>query len=214
MSLAKSFFPLALVSLLLSSPTLATTPLIQEHTMTTSHSTFTIPTTHTQTLQKTVQVDGETAVLTRYSRVDGRNSELGGEHFSTVIAADGTLKGFSNMSLELVNQPLPSREKSEQIARAFLQEHAPDLLERMEISWIDPHDEPLTVEQDGTTQNLTLTGMKVKARNLADGRWFWVIVGADEQPMVFERDIVWISFPGKRQTEKWLHDAWLAQQKS
>ncbi|TGV10766.1 hypothetical protein E4695_02325 [Alcaligenaceae bacterium 429] len=118
------------------------------------------------------------------------------------------------MSLELVNQPLPSREKSEQIARAFLQEHAPDLLERMEISWIDPHDEPLTVEQNGTTQNLTLTGMKVKARNLADGRWFWVIVGADEKPMVFERDIVWISFPGKRQTEKWLHDAWLAQQKS
>lgn len=160
MSLAKSFFPLALVFLLLSSPTLATT--IQEHTMTTSHSTLTIPTTHTQTLQKTVQVDGETAVLTRYSRADSRNSELGGEHFSTVIAADGTLKGFSNMSLDLVGQPLPSREKSEQIARAFLQEHAPDLLERMEISWIDPHDEPLTVEQNGITQNLTLTGMKVK----------------------------------------------------
>jgi hypothetical protein len=27
--------------------------------------------------------------------------------------------------------------------------------------------------------------------------------------MVFERDIVWITFPGHRQTEKWLHDGWL-----
>lgn len=39
-----------------------------------------------------------------------------------------------------------------------------------------------------------------------------MIVGADERPVVFERDIVWISFPGKRQIEKWLHDSWLAKQ--
>ncbi len=54
--------------------------------------------------------------------------------------------------------------------------------------------------------------MKVKAQNLADGRWFWVIVGSDERPMVFERDIVWINFPGHRKTEKWLHDSWLKKQ--
>ncbi|WP_217999547.1 hypothetical protein [Thauera butanivorans] len=54
--------------------------------------------------------------------------------------------------------------------------------------------------------------MKVKARNLADGRWFWVILGSDEKPMVFERDIVWITFPGHRKTEKWLHDGWLREQ--
>jgi hypothetical protein len=28
--------------------------------------------------------------------------------------------------------------------------------------------------------------------------------------MVFERDIVWSNMPGHRQTEKWLHDNWLA----
>ena len=114
--------------------------------------------------------------------------------------------------MDLADKPLPSRERSEQIARAFLQETAPDLLPRMKISWIDPHDEPIRVQRDGRSETVTLTGMKVKARNLADGRWFWVIVGSEEKPMVFERDIVWITFPGHRKTEKWLHDSWLKDQ--
>lgn len=171
-----------------------------------------VPATHRQVNQRNVEVDGEAASLTRYERQDGRNAGLEGEHFSTVVAADGTLKGFANISLDLVGKPLPSRERSEQIARAFLQETAPDLLPRMKISWIDPHDEPIHVQRNGQAETVTLTGMKVKARNLADSRWFWVIVGADEKPMVFERDIVWITFPGHRKTEKWLHDGWLKEQ--
>lgn len=171
-----------------------------------------VPATHRQVNQRSIEVDGEAATLTRYERQDGRNAGLEGEHFSTVVAADGTLKGFANISLDLVGKPLPSRERSEQIARAFLQETAPDLLPRMKISWIDPHDEPIRVQRNGQTETFTLTGMKVKARNLADGRWFWVIVGADEKPMVFERDIVWVTFPGHRKTEKWLHDSWLKAQ--
>lgn len=82
----------------------------------------------------------------------------------------------------------------------------------MEISWIDVHDEPIRIVQGGHATTVTLSGMKVKARNLADGRWFWVIVGSDGRPMIFERDIVWISFPGHRQTEKRLHDTWLLEQ--
>ncbi|MCW8165285.1 hypothetical protein D8B22_09970 [Verminephrobacter aporrectodeae subsp. tuberculatae] len=171
-----------------------------------------LPSTHVQADRRAVTVDGERAVLTRFIRDDGRNAGLGGEHFSTVFSETGVLKGFTNMSLELVGKPLPTRERTEQIARSFLQDKAPDLLERMEISWIEPHDEPLKTVRNGRTEVVTLTGMKVKARNLADGRWFWVIVGRDEKPMVFERDIVWISFPGKRKTEKWLHDAWLVEQ--
>jgi hypothetical protein len=38
-----------------------------------------------------------------------------------------------------------------------------------------------------------------------------IIVGADRKVMVFERDIRWMSFPGHRGTEKWLHDSWLAE---
>lgn len=172
-----------------------------------------VPDTHVQVLQRTVRVDGDSATLFRHERRDGRNAGLAGEHFSAVMAADGTLKGFANISLDLAGKPLPSRERSEQVAREFLHELAPDLLPRMQISWIDPHDEPIRVWQDGRSTTVTLTGMKVKARNLADGRWFWVIVGSDEKPMVFERDIVWISFPGHRQTEKWLHDSWLGKQR-
>lgn len=171
-----------------------------------------VPATHAQVSQRDMSIDGEGATLIRHERRDGRNAGLDGEHFSAVVAADGTLKGFANISLDLAGKPLPSRERSEQIARAFLQATAPDLLPRMKISWIDPHDEPIRVQRDGRSETVKLTGMKVKARNLADGRWFWVIVGSDEKPMVFERDIVWISFPGHRQTEKWLHDSWLKQQ--
>ncbi|MFT3777396.1 MAG: hypothetical protein QM772_03795 [Ottowia sp.] len=171
-----------------------------------------IPATHHEVGHRAVAVDGETARLTRHERSDGRNTGLEGEHFSTVVAADGTLKGFANIALDLAGKPLPSRERAEAVARDFLKAHAPDLLPRMEIHWIDAHDEPIRVQRAGRPETVTLTGMKVKARNLADGRWFWVIVGADEKPMVFERDIVWINFPGRRKTEKWLHDAWLKEQ--
>lgn len=171
-----------------------------------------LPQTHLETSRRAVIVDGEAAELIRYERRDGRNARLGGEHFSTVVAADGTLKGFASISLDLVSKPLPSRERSEEIARTFLQKAAPDLLQDMKISWIEPHDESIQVTRNSRTETVTLTGMKVKARNLADGRWFWVIVGADEKPMIFERDIVWVTFPGHRKTEKWLHDAWLKEQ--
>ncbi len=160
--------------------------------------------------RRTAVVDGEAAELVRYDRIDGRNAALGGEHFSTVIADDGRLKGFARIDLDLVGHPLPTREEAQAIAMDFLRETAPDLLPGMRISWIDPHDEPLRVTRNGRSEDLTLTGMKVKMRNQAAGLWMWVIVGADRKVMVFERDIHWISFPGRRGTEKWLHDAWLA----
>lgn len=167
--------------------------------------------THVERSRRNVVVDGESVELVRYERMDKRNAGLGGEHFSTVVDGAGKLKGFSNMSLDMVGKPLPKRERAQSIAMKFLGEFAPDLLLKMQISWIEPHDEPLSITRDGRTTEASLTGMKVKARNLIDGRWFWVIVGPDERPMVFERDIVWITFPGHRRTEKWLHDSWLAQ---
>ncbi|WDG77680.1 hypothetical protein PUP68_19730 [Pseudomonas chlororaphis] len=171
-----------------------------------------VPSGYQESDRRQVTVDDEQGVLTRYVRTDGRNARLGGEHFSTLVSDTGVLKGFANMSLDLVGKPLPSRERAEEVARLFLQQHAPDLIERMKISWIESHDEPLKVTHEGREEVVTLSGMKVKARNLADGRWFWIIVGSDGKPMVFERDIVWITFPGKRKTEKWLHDSWLATQ--
>lgn len=170
-----------------------------------------MPTGHAEIARRRVAVDGEPAELVRYQRGDGRNATLGGEHFSTVIAADGRLKGFARMDLDLVGGQLLSREDTRAIAMDFLRVAAPELVPVLEISWIEPHDEPLRVTSNRRTENLTLTGMKVKMRNKADGRWMWVIVGADRKVMVFEREIVWVTFPGHRKTEKWLHDAWLAE---
>lgn len=168
-----------------------------------------LPAGYRKSATRAVTVDGEPATLTRYSREDARNAGLGGEHFSTVIAADGRLKGFARIDMDLVGGPLPAREEARAIALDFLEEAAPDLLAGLKISWIEPHDETIAVTHYGKTQPVTLTGMKVKMRNTADGRWMWVIVGADRRVMVFERDIVWITFPGHRGTEKWLHDSWL-----
>ncbi len=192
--------------------TLSTTENVMSTTVNNPAIAF-VPEAYVQVAQQAVSVDGETVVLTRYEREDGRNSGLEGEHFSSVVSESGRLKGFAHISMDLVGRPLPSAERSEAIARAFLNEHAPDLLLKMEIHWVDTHDEPIRVELNGSTETVTLTGMKVKARNLEDRLWFWVIVGPDEQPMVFERDITWITFPGHRKTEKWLHDSWLKQQK-
>lgn len=165
-----------------------------------------IPDGFTRLSAWSVPVDGKTAELVRYERTDGRNGGLGGEHVSLVLG-EGRLKGFARMDGSLRSGELPSQDESRAIAMAFLSRHAPDLLSRLQISFIAPHDEP--VRLDG--QPATLTGMKVKMRNLADGRWFWVIVGADRQVMVFERDIVWANLQGRRQTEKWLHDSWFAE---
>ena len=39
-------------------------------------------------------------------------------------------------------------------------------------------------------------------------------MGPRETVLTFERDIVWNSLRQKRQTEQWLHDAWLADRQA
>ncbi|VTR56989.1 Uncharacterised protein [Serratia fonticola] len=151
-------------------------------------------------------------MLSRYERRDGRNAFLEGEHFSTVFASDGTLKGFANISLELAGKPLPSRERSEQIATEFLRRAAPDLLVNMKVASVAPHSEPVRITHAGRSETVQVTGIKFKARNLADGSWFWVIVGSDEKPMLFERDLQWATLLARRKSEQWLHDRWVKAQ--
>ncbi|WP_202901314.1 hypothetical protein [Chania multitudinisentens] len=171
-----------------------------------------IPDTHHQTSQRSITLDGQPATLSRYERRDGRNAFLEGEHFSTLIAPDGTLKGFANISLDLVGKPLPSRDRSEQIAAEFLRKAAPDLLVSVKGASVAPHNEPIRISRAGHNETVQLTGIKFKARNLADGRWFWVIVGSNEQPMLFERDLQWATLLARRKTEQWLHDRWIKVQ--
>lgn len=156
-----------------------------------------------------VIVDQKPATLLRFERKDGKNTGLMGEHLSVLLDESRKLKGFTDMTLKEENGSLPSETDAKTIALDFIKIHAPDLLPTIEISWIKPHDEVVHTGKGEQKQPVTLTGMKVKIRNTADGKWLWVIVGKDRKVMVFERDIVWLSFPGQRQTEKWLHDAWL-----
>lgn len=172
------------------------------------HSLVMAPATHQQVSQRSVSVDGVSASLTRYERRDGRNTGLGGEHFSTLIAADGTLKGFIHLSLDVAGKPLPSRERSEQVARQFLREAAPDLLPRMRITSIAPHHEPVRSVRNGRRETMQIAGMRLKARNTADGSWLWIVVGSDEKPMLFERDLQWSNLRFRRTTEQWLYDRW------
>lgn len=171
-----------------------------------------IPDTHHQTSQRSVTLDGQPASLSRYERRDERNAFLEGEHFSTVIAADGTLKGFANISLDLVGKSLPSRERAEQIATEFLRKAAPDLLTSLGRASVTLHNEPIRLSHAGRNETIQLTGLKFKARNLADGRWFWVIIGSDEKPMLFERDLEWATLLARRKTEQWPHDRWIKAQ--
>ncbi|MEM9027227.1 MAG: YcdB/YcdC domain-containing protein [Pseudomonadota bacterium] len=161
--------------------------------------------------RKSVAIDGTEAALTRYERKDGRNAGLGGEHVSVLRDRSGQLTGFVRMTKDGEAGELPSTAAARDIALTFLKQAAPDLLPSMELHWIAQHDETITVATQGQRRSITISGMKVKMRNTADGRWFWVIVGVNAQPIVFERDIVWITMPGHRQTEKWLHDSWLME---
>ena len=156
--------------------------------------------------RRDVSLDGETAEWVRYQPAAMPQTVLGGAHFSTLTTAAGCLKGFAWIAPQLVGGVLPDKEHAQAVADDFLRRHAPDLAAHREVHWIDEHHEPLSI----SGKRMRITGMKVKMRNPADGRWFWVIVGHHGRAMVFERDIVWISFPGHRQTEKWLHDEWLA----
>lgn len=180
----------------------------------TTHTTQTpalpIPDQYQEKHRATVQIDGEEAILTRYIRRDGRNTALGEEHFSTVYDQQGNLKGFARMEASLAQGSLPDVVESREIATTFLKRYAPDLLINSNEHFIEPHSETIQTMESGKT--LTLIGMKVKMYNQNDKRWFWVIVGKDREVMVFERDIVWINFPGLRKTEKWLHDSWLKSQ--
>ncbi|MGO1502885.1 MAG: hypothetical protein ACTHWH_16555 [Marinobacter sp.] len=172
-----------------------------------------LPEDFTPVSKSRVEMDGRPVIHSRAERSDGVHSGLGGEHISIVEGEDGTLLGFTRMTREMA-QPatLPSEDVARDVAMRFLERHAPDLLNKHDIHWIAPHDETITVNNRESEQTLTLTGMKVKMRSTKpDQLWFWVIVGPNKEVMVFERDIFWVTMPGHRRTEKWLHDSWLAE---
>lgn len=89
----------------------------------------------------------------------------------------------------------------------FISQYAPSLKNNYKIQWIEPHDENIVINN----QSINIRGMKVKCRDLNTGLYFWTIVAPDDTIMVFEKDIEWDFIRAGRQTQKWLHDEWLAK---
>lgn len=170
-----------------------------------------IPAGYREVSRLSIKVDEEPAELIRFQPEDTLSTILGSEHFSIITDSDGRIKGFTRMDMSLAHTDLPSQEEARIAAERLLSSIAPDLLNSAELHWIKPHSETITIIRGIQKRDVSICGMKVKMRNASDGRWFWVIIGSDRQAITFERDIVWITFPGHRKTEKWLHDSWLAK---
>lgn len=158
-----------------------------------------------RTLKWDATHNGKKAQLIRYSKKT--NQHLHGEHLSFLLDANNRLLGFVRMEANHKGDGLPNESEAKKIALVFLQQFAPDLIENMKILWVDKHDEFLHV--DG--KKLLVQGTKVKCQDTKSGLYFWTIIDGNDNVFVFEREIKWITFPGKRGTEKFLHDDWLSQ---
>jgi hypothetical protein len=130
---------------------------------------------------------------------------LGAEHASVVIDEHGTILGFTRLQAGEHDGLLDDGE-AESIALAFVERVAPDFADGAEVAWVDRHDEIVT---DASGAEQTVSGMKVKMHH-ENGLYGWVIVGSDGQVITFERDITWDSGEGRRGTQMWLHDSWIA----
>ena len=109
--------------------------------------------------------NGKEVLVFRYEKVSGENNGLEGEHFSFVIEEESDkILGFTFMDKSLVNDELPSKEKTKEIAKEFLDRIEPGMFEKLDNLWIDKHNELIKVEsKDGIEKNdITISGMKYK----------------------------------------------------
>jgi hypothetical protein len=131
---------------------------------------------------------------------------LGGPHATVVLDAEGTILGYTRLTEEDAGAALLDEAEAERHARNFLRELDPGYLEGLSVNFVQRHDEAITAA-DGT--ELTVSGMKVKFHH-DGGLYAWVIIGPDGRVLTFERDIAWDSGQGRRGTQMWLHDSWIA----
>jgi hypothetical protein len=165
-----------------------------------------VPPTYTLVDARRVTRDNRPVWHFRHERDDNRNAGLGGEHVSFVVDAETSrLLGMTRMEVQHADGDLPDRETARTVAEGFLKDTAPDLHGSLDILWIEPHDETITA--DG--HDVVVTGVKVKCRD-PSGTYAWVIVGPGTEVITFERDVIWNDDMSRRETEKWLHDDWLA----
>lgn len=131
---------------------------------------------------------------------------LGGPHATVVLDQEGTILGFTTLSEEGAGAALLDEEEAQKRAFDFIHTVAPDYLSGLSVNFVQQHDETVTTD-DGA--EVTVSGMKVKMHH-ENGLYAWVIVGPDGGVLTYERDIAWDSGEGRRGTQMWLHDSWIA----
>ncbi|WP_306366896.1 hypothetical protein [Nocardiopsis sp. CC223A] len=150
--------------------------------------------------------DTEEVTVRRYQ--EGGEYDVAGPHLSVVVGSDGRLIGVTALDPREANDPdaLPGAEQAREAAYSWLARQDSEYLAGLEEQWVDRHDE-VVVGADG--EEHVIPGVKVKTRH-ADGRYAWVIVGADSRVVTFERDVTWDAVRQRRATQMWLHNAWIA----
>lgn len=131
----------------------------------------------------------------------------GGEHVTAVIDDDETLLGYTRMiASDSTRRAHPDHEQAEQQAMRWLSGFAAEYAAGLSVSWVAQHDETVT---DATGTEHTISGVKVKTHH-ESGLYAWVIVDQAGQVITWERDIRWDGSAGRRATQMWLHDSWIA----
>ena len=176
-------------------------------------SLITIPENFEPVFVKSVMHDGEKVIWVRFKKI-GQQDQWGGEHFSVSIDPEKKiLKGFMHLENDFETDVIPNEEEAEKIAFEFLKQHAPDLVDTVEVRWIRPlRKNPISPPHDeGFVLNSgkVITGMRVKLLIHSNNKYGWVISGKDGKVITFERDITWDTVNKCRSTERWLHDNWL-----
>lgn len=176
-------------------------------------------------------------ILLRFEKIDQKNIVLDDEHISLLFdEINNTLYGYMN----LINNPLNNDFVDHQVALNqainFLrknhimssQNELPiltikkkgmpgskivfkdfSLSNNFELHWIGRHIETIAVKG----KMVEISGMKVKLYNCSSNLWTWVIIDAQGNVIAFEYNIFWNFSKGKRETQLWLHDKWLIEQK-
>ncbi|MFF0446371.1 hypothetical protein ACFYT4_08120 [Streptomyces sp. NPDC004609] len=150
------------------------------------------------------QHDDRSVTVVRYER--GAQRTLGGEHITTVVDGEGTLFGYTRMAPDAAASSVPSDETAEKAAFDWMERFVPEHSEGLSVQWVDRHDEEV---RDRAGAKRTVSGAKVKSRH-DNGLYTWVIVDDKGEVITYERDIRWDDSQGRRGTQMWLHDKWIA----
>ncbi|WP_059012134.1 hypothetical protein [Streptomyces specialis] len=148
--------------------------------------------------------DGRPVTVVRFLK-EARPGE--GVHLTVVLDDDGVLLGYTRLDPEdpSLAGPLPAEHEAREAAFAFVTAFDPAYAAGLTVQWIARHDEHVA----GPDGPAVVSGVKVKTRH-RDGLYAWVVIGPGGTVLTYERDIRWDAVAGRRGTQMWLHDVWIA----